>query len=257
MADLRKRVPREAPPGLWDRPNLLNAIADVLLVVGSAGVAYACVLAVLRLPIFPLRELVVATPLTQVTSEQLDYAARSSLAGNFFTVNLDRVRASFEKLPWVRQAEVRRRWPDGLEVEIIEHRALAYWRVADAGDMRLVDETGEVFGAASNAAMPVFSGPEGTAPLLLERFKDFSRAVEPLGRKVSAISLSARLSWQLKLDDGMVIELGRDQPKAPVEERLARFVTVYGKAIEQLKQRVAVADLRYPNGFALKPAQGS
>ena len=258
MAERRPRPRlREGPPGLWDRPALLGAIADVLLVLGSAGLAYAAVLAALRLPLFPLRELVVVTPMKQVTGNQIAYAARSSLAGNFFTVDLDRVRSSFEKLPWVRHAEVRRRWPGVLELEVEEHRAAAYWRVVDAGDTRLVGEFGEVFVAASNAKLPVFSGPEGSAPLLLERYRDFNRAVAPLGRTLDGLALSPRLAWQIKLDDGMVIELGHDEAKAPVAERLARFVGVYAQAVERFGQRVAVADLRYPNGFALRPAQGS
>jgi cell division protein FtsQ len=258
LADRRPRQrPREGPHGLWDRPALLGAIADVLLVLGSAGIAYAFVLGALRLPIFPLRELVVVTPMKQVTGAQLAYAARSSLAGNFFTVNLDHVRATFEKLPWVRHAEVRRRWPGTLELEVEEHRAAAYWRAIEAGETRLVDEYGEVFVAASNAKLPVFAGPEGSAPLLLERYREFSETVAPLGRSLDRLILSPRLAWQLKLDDGMVIELGHDEPKAPVAERLARFVGVYAQAAQGFGQRVAVADLRYPNGFALRPAQGS
>lgn len=248
---------REGPPGLWDRPALLGAISDVLLVLGSAGLAYALVLAAMRLPLFPLRELVVVTPVKQVTSAQLAYAARSSLTGNFFTVDLERVRATFEKLPWVRTAEVRRRWPGMLELEVEERRAAAYWRLADAVETRLVDEYGAVFVAASDAKLPVFSGPEGSAPLLLERFREFSRAVAPLGRSLDGLALSPRLAWQAKLDDGMVIELGHDEPKAPVAARLGRFVAVYRQAAERFGRRIAVADLRYPNGFALKPAQGS
>ena len=102
--------------GLWDRPQLLNLIADTLLVVGAAGLGYAAVTGLSRLPAFPLREVVVTTPLAQVTTAQLEYAARSSLRGNFFTVNLEEVRGAFEKLPWVRRADVRRHWPGGIEV---------------------------------------------------------------------------------------------------------------------------------------------
>ena len=109
---------------LWDRPQLLNLISDVLIVVGAAGLGYAAVTALSRLPAFPLREVVVMTPLAQVTTAQLEYVARSSLRGNFFTVDLDDVRASFEKLPWVRRADVRRRWPGGVEVRLETRAAL-------------------------------------------------------------------------------------------------------------------------------------
>ena len=239
--------------GLWDRPQLLNLIADTLMVVGAAGLGYAAVAALSRLPVYPLREVVVTTPLAQVTTAQLEYAARSSLRGNFFTVDLDDVRGAFEKLPWVRRADVRRRWPGGIEVRLEEHVASAYWRVGETGDMRLVNRYGEVFSAASNAKMPVFSGPEGSSSVLLAKFDEFTGKLGPLGKQLVGVSLSAREAWQLKLDDGLTIELGHDQVKAPIDERLARFVRHYPKARTELNMNVAVVDLRYPSGFALRP----
>lgn len=239
--------------GLWDRPQLLNLISDVLLVVGAAGLGYAAVASVSRLPIYPLKEVVVTTPLAQVTTAQLEYAARSSLRGNFFTVDLDDVRGAFEKLPWVRRADVRRKWPGGIEVRLEEHVASAYWRVGETGDMRLVNRYGEVFTAASNARMPVFSGPEGSSGVLLAKFDEFSSKLGPIGKQLVGVSLSAREAWQLKMEDGLTIELGHDQAKAPIDERLARFVGYYPKAKSRLNMNVAVVDLRYPSGFALRP----
>ncbi|MDD3353106.1 cell division protein FtsQ/DivIB [Zoogloea sp.] len=239
--------------GLWDRPQLLDVISDTLMVAGALGLGYAAVAAISHMPAFPLREVVVTTPLAQVTSAQLEYAARSSVRGNFFTVDLQDVRGAFEKLPWVRRADVRRRWPVGLEVRLEEHVASAYWRVGETGDMRLVNRFGEVFTAASNAKMPIFSGPEGSSGILLAKFDDFSRKLGPLGRQLVGVSLSAREAWQLKMEDGLTIELGHDQPKAPIDERLARFVRYYPKAKAQLNMNVAVVDLRYPSGFALRP----
>jgi cell division protein FtsQ len=72
------------------------------------------------------------------------------------------------------------------------------------------------------------------------------------------MQLSRREAWQVKLDDGLVIELGRDEAKHPLTERLARFVTYFGPALEKTRLAgVAVADMRYPNGFALRVARKS
>ena len=245
--------------GLWDRPQLLNLIADFLLVSGAAALAYCAVMSVLALPVFPLRDIVVTSPLGQTTEAQLQYAARSSLAGNFFTVNLEKVRASFEKLPWVRHAEVRRRWPATLELTIEEHKPVAYWRRGDDGDTRLISASGEVFAAATNAQLPEFSGPEGSAPLLLARYQEFLETLRPLQRQVVKLNLSDRQAWQLKLDDGLTVNLGREQTRRPLNDRLQRFVAVRDVAMtgasSKFGGRPMVADLRYPNGFVLKAAQ--
>jgi cell division protein FtsQ len=251
----RKNVAEPADDGFWDRPVLMNLVADVLIVFAVAGLAWAAATAVQRLPIFPLREVVVGGTLDAVTRNQVEQAARAALVGNFFTVDLDQVRNVFEKLPWVRQAEVRRRWPDTLELVVEEHVAVARWRRAD-GETRLVNDRGEVFAAASDRQLPTFAGPEGSAAQVLERYREFSVVLASLGRKPENLVLSNREAWQLKLDDGLVVELGRDEAKHSLSERMGRFVAWYRPSLERARlSRAAVVDMRYPNGFALRVQQ--
>lgn len=257
MAGGARRRTKEQAGGFWDRPKMMNLVADLLLFLATLAFGYIAVAVVLRLPLFPVREVIVVSPLVQVTSAQIEYAARSSFSGNFFTVNLDGVRTNFEKLPWVRRAHIRRLWPDGIALEIEEHTAVAFWKQGDAGETRLVNPLGEVFAAASNAALPVFSGPQGSAPEVLARYGEFADALAPVGHKLQAVTLSPRLAWQLRLDNGTVLELGRDQPKAPVAERLARFVAVLHQAEERLRAPVVMADLRYPNGLAVRTGRAT
>lgn len=132
---MKKVARRNHSGGFWDRPHLMNLMADLLLLAATVALGYAAVLALVRLPFFPLREVVVASPLQHVTIEQLDYAARSAVAGNFFTVDLERVRQGFEKLPWVRRVQARRQWPNGIELAIEEHEAAAIWK-HNEGDAR-------------------------------------------------------------------------------------------------------------------------
>ena len=263
MAELRKRsVTRNAANrpagerGVWHRPALLNLASDVLTLCATAAFVYAVVTWFAARPAFELREVLVLTPPAQVSAEQLQYAARSAVKGNFFTVDLVSVRDAFEKLPWVRKAQVRRKWPDSLEVRLEEHQAVAYWSVNDSGETRLVNAQGEVFVAASNARMPAFAGPEGYAGYLLANHARFAQIIAPMGRELVELGLSAREAWQLRLDDGLVIRLGREREQAGVEARLARFVEAYPKVMNKAVMQVAVADLRYPNGFALQPAGG-
>ncbi|MBI3522904.1 MAG: cell division protein FtsQ/DivIB [Betaproteobacteria bacterium] len=243
--------------GFWDRPLLLNLAADLLLLFGIVALIYAAVTTLVRLPFFPLKQVVVVTALNQVTPAQIEYAARRSLAGNFFTVNLDEIRSAFEKLPWVRKASVRRRWPDGVELAIEEQVAAARWRNSES-EAQLVNTHGEVFSAslAGNlAALPWFGGPEGSAPQMLERYREFAALLAPLGRTAKTVTLSPRLAWQLRLDDGLILELGRDQPRHPIEERLQRFAGTYQAVRTRVKTAIAAIDMRYPNGFAIRPGR--
>jgi len=242
---------REPKEGFWDKPPLLNLAADVLMLFGAVTLIYATTVAAKRLPVFPLRQVVVLGNLNQVTRTQVEFAARTALNGNFFTVDLDGVRSTFEKLPWVRRADVRRRWPDTIELTLEEQVAAARWKQAD-GEYRLVNSYGEVFIAATEEKLPVFSGPEGMASQVLSQHKVFAEALQKLNRRPVEVSLSPRQAWQVRLDDGLVIDLGREESKHPVAERLDRFVANYREMQQKLHFQPTLIDMRYPNGFALR-----
>lgn len=245
------RPVKPAVDGFWDKPPLLNFVADLLMLFAVVALAYAAVLAARQLPVFPLRQVVVLGKLDQVTRTQVEYAARTALNGNFFTVDLNAVRSTFEKLPWVRRADVRRRWPDSIELTIEEQVAAARWKQAD-GEYRLVNTYGEVFVAATEDKLPVFAGPEGLASQMLARQKEFTVALASLGRTPVEVNLSPRQAWQLRLDDGLLLDLGREESKHPVAERLQRFVASYPEVRNKLHLQPTLIDMRYPNGFALR-----
>ena len=103
---------------MWDKPQILNWVANALYAVAFILFMYAALFTVVHLPIFPLREIRVEGELKHVTREQVKLIASHYLQGNFFTVNLVKTREAFQKLPWARNVSVRRRWPNGLEVVI-------------------------------------------------------------------------------------------------------------------------------------------
>lgn len=250
---MAKRDKRQ-PIGFWDQPKVLGVTADLLNFAAAAALAFAAVMALARLPFFSLTEVQVETPLRRVTAQQIEYAVRSAVKGNFFTVDLKRVQSAFEKLPWVRRVTVRRVWPGSVAVGIEEHVATAVWKPGE-GENRLVNTYGEVFTAASDATLPAFAGPEGSAPEVLARYEEFRESLAPLGRRLQKITLSPRHAWQLRLEDGLVVDLGRDQPKSRAVERLQRFTAEYAALSSQIEGPVLKADLRYPNGFAVRPVQ--
>jgi cell division protein FtsQ len=228
---------------MWDDHRLLNRLAMALLTAARLALGYAVLLAVVRLPLFAVREVVVTTPAAHTTREQVHTLVHTELRGNFFTLDLERSRAAFEKLPWVRRASVRRAWPDQIEVALEEHVALARWR-----DTALVNTHGELFEAATDQSLPVFAGPDGTSAEMAEHYRRFDAALAQLSHRPVQVRLSARRAWQVKLDDGTTLDLGRQD----VEARIERFVAAYRLAQGQLPAGVYRVDLRYPSGFAVR-----
>lgn len=256
MAKAAKRPAKAEADGFWQRPALMDLASDALIVFAVAALSWSAVAVVQRLPAFPLRQLVVTAPIERVSRSQLEDASHAALAGNFFTVDLEAAQAVFEKLPWVRRAELRRHWPDGVDLLLEEQVAVARWKQGD-DESRLLNDHGEVFSAAVDRPLPALSGPAGSAAAVLARYREFGETLAAIGRKPAALALSAREAWQLRLDDGVVIELGRDETKHPLGERLARFTAYYRPALERAPMVAGVIDMRYPNGFTLRPAQKS
>jgi cell division protein FtsQ len=228
---------------VWDKPNILNWIANALFALALVLFMYGAIFIVVHLPTFPLNEVRVEGELKHVTRDQVKLISSRYLQGNFFTVDLIKTRQAFEKLPWARTVSVRRRWPNRLEVVIEEHQALARW-----GNIALVNTHGELFHAASDADLPVFYGPGDGVKEVAEHYGEFGELILPTKMKLTEVTLTPRRSWQVTTNTGMVISLGREK----MDMRLARFMQVYSKTYAGLKGDLKYVDLRYPSGFAVR-----
>ncbi len=228
---------------MWDKPAVLNRLTDLLVVAVLLSLLYAGVTYIVRLPVFSVHEVRVVTPLTHVTRAQVEEIVRREMRGTFFTLQLGSTRMAFEKLPWVLRAEVRRQWPGRLEVALTEHVPLARW-----GKDALVNSHGAVFEAAFDGRLPVFNGPAGAAKEMAIQFAHFQRSLAAIGKSPVEINVSPRRAWQIRLDDGVTLDLGREH----IEERLRRFVATYPRTIARMTQPVDRVDLRYANGFAVR-----
>lgn len=227
---------------MWDNVPLLRNIANGLIVVSLLLLLLGMAYQILRLPIFPLRAVELAAAPQRVSVELLEKVAREQVIGNFFSVDLAQTRQQFEKLPWVRKVNVRRKFPERVEVEIEEHVALAIWN-----NTALVNTHGEVFEAERVAGLPQFNGQPDTAAQMAQMYTELNRIVEPLSHRIVQLSLSPRFAWQAKLDDGMVVELGREE----MLQRMTRFVAAYPYGTAKKGRAPLRVDLRYRNGFTL------
>jgi cell division protein FtsQ len=136
---------------------------------------------------------------------------------------------------------------------IEEHQPLATWD----DDGRLLSVHGDLFTANLDEAeedgeLLRLSGPEGSEKDVVARLADFRRWFRPLELNPVEVDLSSRYAWTLKLDNGMTVELGREQNKDTLRERVARLVQIYPQLKSRLQGRIESVDMRYPNGLALK-----
>lgn len=215
------------------------ALGAVVLVAGGAWYGYAEIVS------RPFERVVFAGDYGRLAAADLEAFAQSvQRAGN---ARIDLVREAARRIPGVRDASVRRRFPDVVEVAFEVHEPLARW-----GAHAMVSTLGEVYAAPVDDKRPILRGPDGSAARMAAELPGVVKAVAPLGSPLAELRLSARGAWQVLLASGLVLELGRGE----VAPRLERFARLWPQVATRARN-ATVADLRYANGFAMRsPTRG-
>lgn len=190
----------------------------------------------------PIRRVDFAGDLQRISRADLEAFARGVEGASPSGASLAAVREAARRIAWVRDATVRRRFPDAVEVTFETHEPLARW-----GEGGLVSARGELFAAEYEGFLPKFAGPQAGAAQMAREYAAIRDALAPLSSAVTELRLSPRGAWHVGLESGLQIELGRGD----IAARLARFVAVWPQlASRGVESRHA--DLRYANGFALQ-----
>lgn len=256
MARRRKRETRRD----LARRRALRARRRRLALGWLAGLAVFCVVVVavdrlLAPGAFPVQQVEVSGDLQHVDPAALREEVRRHASGNFFAVDLERVRNAAEAMPWVHRAEVRRQWPGTLQVRVHEQTPIARW-----GEHAWLNEQGRVIelpGAYSAPGLPRLAGPAGHEQEVLARFREWREILAAAGIALEGLELSERRSWRASMRpeglSGAPIDLvvGTERPRSRIE----RFTRVWHQGLDAEASRVARVDLRYPNGFALTPRE--
>jgi cell division protein FtsQ len=235
---------------------LMNLTASVLFGLLAVLVVAAASWWALRHPVFALGGITVQGDLVHNNAITLRANVAPKLSGNFFTVDLAAARSAFEAVPWVRQAVVRRDFPNRLKVLLQEHQPVAHW--GSESESRLLNSYGEVFeantGDLDRDDLPRLSGPLGQSAEVLAMYQALTGLFDPLGLALEALELTGRGGWRVQLDSGAEVELGRGTPQE-VATRAQRFVSTltqvtsrYGRNADAIES----ADLRHGSGYALR-----
>ena len=235
---------------------LMNAVATglfatLLLMLLGATLAWA-----VRLPVFAIRGVSVVGDVSHYNALTLKANVMPHLKGTFFTLDVIAARKVFETMPWVRQAVVRRDFPNRLKVHLQEHQAVAYW--GTEGDSRLVNSFGEVFeanlGELERDDLPRLSGPEGQSAQVLAMHRTLQPLLTPMDLTLDQLDLTPRGGWRAQLDTGTTLELGSGST-AELVARIVRFVSTVTQATSRYSRSVgqlASVDLRHSDGYAMR-----
>lgn len=169
---------------------------------------------------------------------------------NLYLLDQKALETAIEDNPWVYSASMTKIWPDKLIIKIFEQRPVAFW-----GKDEMLAENGEIIKASlkkQQGKLPVLYSPNNKGRNMATGFLKIREWMKDFPLKMVEFREDTRGSWQIKLENGMTLKIGREHQ----EKRLRRFMVGYTESLKSVINNVKTIDLRYTNGFAVKWKKG-
>jgi cell division protein FtsQ len=166
-------------------------------------------------------------------------------------VDVDEARARVESLPWVKSAQVRRIWPNRVQIKIEERRPIARWLHNDRHFV--IDSDGRIIGvthARGFIALPLVTGKG--APEAAASFVALVSTQPELKSRVKIAIRRGERRWDLQLANGVGVRLPEEGAEAALTElvNLDREQKIFARDILSI-------DLRFANRYVVKLPPGS
>lgn len=193
---------------------------------------------------FAIKKIKIKGDLKYTSEEQLISEYSALFDQSLLTISMPDVLSVVLSSEWVASAEIRKVWPNTLQVLVHEYTPLAYWM-----DGQLISTSAAIFKPVSvpNMPLPKLYGPAGSSDIVLEQFGLISQALAPTSLRIFALTLEARGAWNVTFTNSISVKLGREA----ILERLQRFIAVYKSDLSGRIDQIRKVDARYPHGVAV------
>lgn len=192
----------------------------------------------------PIERIRLSGSFDNIDTMALETQLQPYLGQGFFILDIDAIQSRISQRPWVRNASVRRIWPNQIYVSIEEKQAVARW-----DKKNLLSARGKIFEASGEqfSQLPVINGYPSQTVELLHRFKALNLRLSDLGLSIDAMREDSKGALTLEFKDGLKLSLGSQDSDRKVDY----FVAVYRQQIEPRLNKIQHIDFRYSNGFAI------
>jgi len=213
-----------------------------------AGLVWVASIGVKRIPIKYVRTEGVFQYLSK---DEIKTALQPLVTTGFFDADMQTIHQAVSELTWVDTVTVKRVWPDAIDIKIREKKPYVRW-----GQQSLISARGEIITPKNIdlfKTLPILQGPELQQLKTLEIMKGVNTALADQSMKMAEFTINDRWAWKIKLTTGLEILLGRNEQL----KKLQRFLKTLKVLGQEQVEKMAIVDLRYPNGYAVSWKPGT
>lgn len=249
MNILKRKTPQNIRFG-EEKPKydlLARTLISVLVLLMLVGLYANCQTLLEKLDDKPINAFALAGK-TQFTTDQdiKDSLLKMGTLKGFWGQDVKPIQEQIASLPWIKNAVVRKIWPNRLSIWVTEYQPSAIWNHG-----QFVTSDGVVFQLPPERLkvehLPELGGPDYQSTKVLEAWDQIYADFKSKNLIVKGVSIDDRGAWSVTLDNDIVLRLGRGEWKS----KLSRFVTIYPQIEVPEDKKIDYIDLRYPNGAAV------
>ena len=248
---------------LWNCPNSMTTVTRIVLMFSVLCLIITMLQWFFSQPNFHLKYLILnisSDNVQHVKPKELKKLVIMELNGTALTTDLGPIYKSVLSHPWIKEATVRRIWPNKILVNLVEHNIIGVWSdgrfVTQAGKLLQFDKLqSESIRKEKNCFLLKLDGPNETVTAVLDRASMISKKASKVGLQTTGVQLTSQYDWRVFFSNGMKMELGGENLETPLEKRLDNFFNSIAWVRKKIKKDLISVDLRYAQGFAFEESK--
>lgn len=248
---------------LWNCPNSMTTVTRIVLMFSVLCLIITMLPWFFSQPNFHLKYLILnisSDNVQHVKPKELKKLVIMELNGTALTTDLGPIYKSVLSHPWIKEATVRRIWPNKILVNLVEHNIIGVWSdgrfVTQAGKLLQFDKLqSESINKEKNCFLLKLDGPNETVTAVLDRARMISKKASKVGLQTTGVQLTNQYDWRVFFSNGMKMELGGENLETPLEKRLDNFFNSIAWVRKKIKKDLISVDLRYAQGFAFEESK--
>ncbi len=192
------------------------------------------------------KKVVITGELTYLPKAQIEQILSRKLNSSFYALDLEAIRNALLDQPWIKSAQVTRRWPYQLIVTVTEQTPVAMW-----GEYQLINAQGQLFahqGFYDGAKLTQLSASEEKAGEVLRQYRLLSSQLSRREIEVNSLKLSDAGTWSAMINDDVLLMIGHTD----IVNRVKNLERVLDTGLEHQISQINRIDLRHKDSVAVQ-----